>query len=437
MYEDKIKRLAYYDSLTGLYNRASVMEQFFEMAAGEAPNVALFYLDLDNFKLINDSYGHTVGDQLLIQVAHALMEVRPGSIVSRLGGDEFAILVKDYNDGNELETLAGKLVKLMDNIFRVDHYSISVSSSVGISIYPDDAKNFGELLKNADTAMYRAKENGRNRYVFYHPSMNEAILEKLRLQSYLKNAIAGNEFMIYYQPLFTTNDKKLVGFEALLRWMNPEMGAISPDRFIPVAEETRLILPIGEWVLQTACSFLKRLHDQGGSDLTLSINISIMQLQQPGFAGRVLEVLEACGLQPEYLELEITESVLIQYIDEIAGNIALLKSKGLKIALDDFGPGYSSLHYLTQLPINTLKIDKSFINRIGQADDSKLIISSIIHISKKMGLTTVAEGVETEHQANYLKKMECDIIQGFLLGKPQPEENTSEIVGKYLKGKYN
>ena len=435
MDEYKITRLAYFDSLTGLYNKASVRDKFSELMDLDFKKVALLFMDLDNFKLTNDSYGHAVGDQLLVQVADTLMEIsKDSSIVSRLGGDEFVILTKDYENHKELEEIAEKLVSHLDNVFIVGNYNINVSSSIGIAIYPFDASSFDELLKNADTAMYKAKEKGKNRYEFYNPSMNEAIYEKLNLQSYMRKAISDGEFILYYQPFFTADDRKLVGFEALLRWTSPEMGDISPAKFIPVAEETRLILPIGDWVIRTACCFLKRLHELIGTGLSMSINISILQFQQPDFAQRVLEILELNNLPPESLELEITEMVLIQNINEVSDNIALLKSRGIKIALDDFDTGYSLLNYLTQLPINTLKIDKSFIQRIGKADDNKLIVGSIIFISKKMGLTTVAEGVETTGQLDYLKKMNCDIIQGFLLGKPQPGEQTLELVKKVIKG---
>lgn len=435
MYEDKITRLAYFDSLTGLYNKPSVMDKFSKMVVSGSQKVALFFMDLDNFKLTNDSYGHAVGDQLLVKVANTLMDFNLGSnIVSRFGGDEFVMLTKDFKSDEALEEIAEKLVRCIDNVYKISSYSINISSSIGIAVYPSDASNFDELLKNADTAMYKAKEKGKNRYEFYNSSMNEAIYEKLYMQSYMKMAISEGEFRLHYQPLFTAKDQKLIGFEALLRWTNPEMGEISPVRFIPIAEETRLILPIGDWVLKNACDFLKRLHDFGGDGLTMSINISILQLQQPDFAQRVLEVLEQNKLRPESLELEITESVLIQYINKVADNIAILKSIGIKITLDDFGTGYSSLNYLTQLPISTLKIDRSFIERIGYMDDSKLIIEPIIFISKKMGLTTVAEGVETKVQLDYLKRMDCDVIQGFLLGKPQPEEYIMELVKKEKQG---
>lgn len=430
MYEEKIERLAYFDSLTGLYNKTSIMERFNEMVASGVPKIALLFMDLDNFKLTNDTYGHTVGDQLLIQISDSLMEIRGLNIVARFGGDEFVILCSGFESKGDIESMAHHLVRHMDSVFRIRTYSINVSCSVGIAIYPADADNFDGLLKNADTAMYKAKENGKNRYEFYNISMNEAIYEKLYLQSYMKKAIAEDEFRLHYQPLYTAKDQRLIGFEALLRWSSPEMGQISPARFIPVAEETRLILPIGDWVLKNACGFLKKLHDLGGEDLMMSINISILQLQQPDFASSVRKALEQNNLRPESLELEITESVLIQYIDEVADNISLLKSIGIKITLDDFGTGYSSLNYLTQLPISTLKIDRSFIERIGNAEDNKLIIEPIIFISKKMGLITVAEGVETKLQLDYLKKLDCDVIQGFLLGRPQPEETIIELVKK-------
>jgi len=433
-YEAKITKLAYFDSLTGLYNKSSIMERFSEMVASGSKKIALFFMDLDNFKLTNDSYGHAVGDQLLIQIADTLMDISRGiNIVSRFGGDEFVILYPNFENNVDVDSMAEKLVRYMDDVFKIHTYSINVSCSIGIAVYPSDAGNFDELLKNADTAMYKAKEKGKNRYEFYHTSMNEAIYEKLYMQSYMKKAISKGEFTLHYQPLFTAKHQKLIGFEALLRWKNSEMGEISPVRFIPVAEETRLIIPIGEWVLRNACEFLKTLHDIGSTELTMSINISILQLQQPDFANKVLEVLEQNNLRPESLELEITESVLIQYIDKVAENIAVLKKIGIKITLDDFGTGYSSLNYLTQLPISTLKIDRSFIERIGYTEDSKLIIEPIIFISKKMGLITVAEGVETRLQLEYLQKLDCDVIQGFLLGRPQPEECIIELVKKEQK----
>lgn len=433
MYEKKIERLAYFDSLTNLYNKASIMERFNEMTVTNISKIALLFMDLDNFKLTNDTYGHAVGDQLLIQIANNLMEIRGLNIVSRFGGDEFVILCSGFENIRDIDKIADNLVRHMDSVFKVNAYSINVSCSVGIAIYPTDADNFDGLLKNADTALYKAKEKGKNRYEFYNISMNEAIYEKLYIQSYMKTALALDEFKLHYQPLYTARNQKLIGFEALLRWTNPDMGQISPERFIPVAEETRLILPIGDWVLKNACWFLKKLHDIGGTELTMSINISILQLQQPDFANSVLKVLEQNNLQPEALELEITESVLIQYIDEVADNISLLKSIGIKITLDDFGTGYSSLNYLTQLPISTLKIDRSFIERIGNTEDNKLIIEPIIFISRKMGLITVAEGVETKLQLDYLRKLGCDVIQGYLLGRPQPEETIMELVKKLQK----
>lgn len=434
-YEDKITKLAYFDSLTGLYNKASAIDRFYHMINSGMNKIALFFMDLDNFKLTNDTYGHAVGDMLLIQVAETLNKIkRPTDFISRFGGDEFLILTENFKNYDELEEFADALVKSMDSIFKVNSYSINVSSSIGIAVYPLNAGDFDGLLKNADTAMYKAKENGKNRYEFYNSSMNKAIYEKLFMQSYIKKALSEDEFFLNYQPLFTTNDQKLIGFEALLRWASPEMGDIAPGRFIPVAEETRLILPIGDWVIATACGFLKEMHEVGHPELIMSVNISIYQLQQQDFAKRILEILKQNNLKPESLELEITESVLIQYIDEVADNISLLKKMGIKITLDDFGTGYSSLNYLTQLPINTLKIDKSFIERIGKTDENKLIIEPIIFISKKMGLATVAEGVETTQQLEYLRGIGCDAIQGYLLGRPQSGKSAIDLVKKQPKG---
>ena len=428
--EGKIIRLAYCDSLTGLPNRSRLIETFQEILNGNPKNMALVFMDLDDFKLVNDSYGHSIGDRILIEVAGRLQGIlEDNMILSRLGGDEYAILIRDYESKDCISAFVEEMMRLVDGVIALNDYHINLSTSVGIATYPEDAKDFDELFKNADTAMYKAKER-RNKYVFYHKDMNDAIIERLNLTNYLRGALENDEFIVYYQPQYRVRDRKVIGFEALLRWNSPKLGMVSPVRFIPVAEESKLINPIGEYVLRTALSFLKRVNCMGYGQFLMCINISIIQLMQKDFIGKVLKLLEEYDIPSEFLELEITESVLMESIASVIHNIILLRKAGVKIALDDFGTGYSSLNYLTQLPINTLKIDKSFIDNIGHVKEKSLLISTIVDIGRKLGLSIVAEGVEMQEQLDYLTRRRCDRVQGFLLSKPLPENEILDYLGK-------
>ncbi|MCX7772543.1 MAG: EAL domain-containing protein [Clostridia bacterium] len=431
--EERVNKLAYYDTLTGLSNRSQLIENFTAITAKAQENIALVFIDLDNFKLINDSYGHAIGDKLLIEVSRRLGELETDKMhISRLGGDEFAIMVWDYEGEEALTQFIENLILHVEGLTKISGHNINLSTTIGISVYPKDAHDFDELLKNADTAMYKATEK-RCKYVYYHKEMNDAILERLNLRNYLKSALDHEEFLVYYQPQFRARDKKIVGFEALMRWKSPTMGMVSPAKFIPVAEESRLIIPLGDWILDKALAFLRKIHETGDHTVVMSINISVIQLIQRNFSDTVIKCLEQYDIPPETLELEITESVMMESVESVLQNIVVLRNKGVRIALDDFGTGYSSLNYLTKLPINTLKIDKSFIDNIGHVKEKSLIIGSIVEIGRKLGLSIVAEGVETQEQYEYLLRRRCERIQGYLFSKPIPEELVLDLITENQK----
>lgn len=419
--EEKVNRLAYYDTLTGLPNRSHLIEIFNSLKSRNVSKIAFIYIDLDNFKIINDSYGHAIGDSLLIEVSERLQKLCTQNMyISRNGGDEFALLVSDYESEEALEEFIKSLLMALEGLIRIKDYIISLSTHLGISLYPKDADNFNDLLKHADTAMYKANEQ-RNKYLFFDKGMNDSIIERLNLRIRLKEALENNEFLLYYQPQYRSSDRRIMGFEALVRWQSPALGMVSPMKFIPVAEESMLILPLGEWILEEAIRFIKKIHGAGYTDMIMSVNISVFQLMQENFADTVINLIETYDLAPDLLELEITESAMMESMKSVLKNITALKNRGIRFALDDFGTGYSSLNYLTQLPINTLKIDKSFIDNIGRIKEKAFLISSIMEIGQKLGLSIVAEGVETEDQFKYLVKRRCERIQGYLLSKPLPE----------------
>lgn len=422
-YEQKLHHLAYHDQLTGLCNRRSLNERLAALMSEKKDlRCALLFIDIDNFKYVNDTMGHTFGDQLLVKASERLVHLQESSYsVFKLGGDEFIVLMESFKDIEEIERLAVKILKEFKARFEVGKSSLFTTVSIGISVYPDHGVNMDELLKNADIAVYKAKETGRNRIVMYNEPMNEAVTERMYIEKYLRTAMENNEFELYYQPQLDINTNKISGFEALIRWRNPEWGFISPQKFIGIAEDTHLIIPIGEWVFRNACLFLKRLHQQGHTDLNISINISMLQLLQEDFVDMVMETLASMKLNPKQIELEITESILMESYETIAGKLKLLRERGVKIALDDFGKGYSSLNYLKQLPITTLKIDKSFIDTIQNDEKNKSLTNLIVKIGKSMDLCVIAEGVETQEQMDYLVKHKCNKIQGYLFSKPISE----------------
>lgn len=426
--EERIHRLAYYDSLTGLANRTSFNVCFDELVELGTKNIAIAIIDIYNFKLINDSYGHDVGDLLLIEVAKRLKRRQTDKMhMCRIGGDDFAIMLWDYTDEEQLTNIVDEIIDYLDVTIRIDTYEVNLSVNAGLAMYPTDAKNFDDLLKNADTAKYRAYDQ-RTKYVFFDTKMNDVLVEKLNLMNSLKVALDNNEFILYYQPQYRSSDRKIMGFEALIRWNSPVLGMVSPGRFIPAAEESGAIIPLGDWILEEAIKYIKRIHELGYDDLIVSINISVIQFTQEKFAQKVIELLDKYGLAPKMIELEITESIMMDNVETVINNLEIIESAGIPIALDDFGTGYSSLNYLTKIPIKTLKIDKSFIDTIGSDTEKDTLLDNIIDIGHDLGLSIVAEGVETEDQFLYLEKMECERIQGYYFSKPVTEERIHEIL---------
>ncbi len=430
-YEEKIKKFAYYDVLTDLPNRAMFIEKFNELSLKNNEIIALIFMDVDNFKLINDSYGHNVGDCILVETGKRIAAVKKeNTMLFRIGGDEFAILAWGDMTDEDIEAYIKDFVIEIDKNYSIQEYIFNITVSIGLAIYPRDAQSFMDLLKNSDTAMYKAKESGKNRYVFFNNEMKDEIMKKMQISSQLHNALVNNEFDLFYQPIYRASDAKIEGFEALLRWNSPVIGEVPPMEFIGIAEENRIIIPLGEWVLRKACSFLKEINTAGNGSFFMAVNISVLQIIRSDFSDLVIKILKEYELPPELLELEITESVFIESFDNIVKNIMALRKSGVKIALDDFGKGYSSLSYLKRLPITTLKIDKSFIDNITTSDEKNILADTIIMIGKTMGLTVVAEGVETLEQYDYLIRYHCDRIQGYYFSKPLPESSIWELVGK-------
>lgn len=424
--EEKYRLLAYNDVLSGLPNRLSLSEELKafieEHSSGHA---ALFFLDIDNFKYINDTMGHTFGDELLVKVGERLLSHSDGrSKHFRFGGDEFVILFKNVDGAEEVIRYADALVQGFREPFQLNASVVHISTSIGIAQYPENGLNAEELLKNADIAMYKAKEAGKGIYVIYGHEMQQYFDKRMIIENHLRSAISNNELSLHYQPLLDIGSGEVWGFEALIRWNNPVLGFVSPLSFIQIAEDCRLIVPIGEWVLRSACRFIKDLQNQGYGGYHISVNISVIQLMLEDFTEMVLTVLQDTGLAPEYLELEITESIFMESFEAISSKLEALKKRGIGIALDDFGTGYSSLSYLKQLPITTLKIDKSFIDSID-TPNSMSLARSIVTIGHDMGLNVTAEGVETPDQLAFLKRTSCDKIQGYYISKPIPEKEVA------------
>ncbi|MCK5876140.1 MAG: EAL domain-containing protein [Candidatus Marithrix sp.] len=425
--EEKLSYLANYDALTGLPNRSLLLERLTQ-ALGSAKrakqNVAVLSLDLDSFQIINDSLGHETGDKMLKKIGQRLSKVveKLGATVSRTGADEFVVMFETDNIVKDVSEMAQYL---LDNISRqiiLDSHEVVVTSSMGISVYPADGKDGKVLLKNADTALSRAKIYGKNTYQFFTTKMNESALERLILENQLRKVLSQNELRVYYQPQIELSSGKMIGMEALVRWQHPELGLVSPTKFIPVAEEMGLIIPIGEWVLRTACKQNKIWQQAGFPLLRISVNMSSRQFQSPNLLQAVKDALIYSELDPTYLELELTESVLMgEEGDEITNIISLLtelRSIGIKIAIDDFGTGYSSLSYLKRFPVNSLKIDRSFVKDIPVDKAGAAITQAIIALAHSLNLYVIAEGVETLEQLEFLQNQECEIIQGYYFSTP-------------------
>jgi diguanylate cyclase (GGDEF)-like protein/PAS domain S-box-containing protein len=432
--EARISYLATRDPLTELPNRVLFndrLEQGIVAARRTGASLALMFIDLDRFKNINDSLGHQVGDQLLKQVAARMLDcIRKGDTLSRLGGDEFVVTLEGLQQAEDAAQVAAKIIKALSRPFEISGHTLNTSCSIGISIFPLDAEDERALMKNADTAMYHAKEKGRNNYQFFSPEMNTRAVERHTLETALRQAIEHQQFKLYYQPLVDMHTGKVVGVESLLRWDHPQRGLLAPGTFIGVAEESGLIEPIGQWVLRTACQRAKAWQDAGYPPLKVAVNISARQLLRPReFARGLSRVLSATGLEPRYLELEMTESLLIQNAEENIAVLRKLGQDGMRIAVDDFGTGYSSLSYLRQLPIDTLKIDRSFVRDVESDPEDAAIIQAIVAMGHSLGLQVTAEGVETRGQLEALSRLQCDEYQGYLFSRPLA---AVEIAARFL-----
>ncbi len=420
--EERLLRLANFDSLTRLPNRALFRDRLrraISRAQRNKTRLALLFLDLDRFKNINDSLGHHAGDQLLRGVAKRLTQnARKGDTVARLGGDEFTVILENIHTPDDASLVANKILELMEPPFRLDGHELVVSPSIGITLYPDDAEDMRSLLKNADTAMYRSKEKGGNRYQFYTEGMNARAYEHLVLESNLRHALERDQFELYFQPQIDLHTHGIIGIEALIRWNHPERGFLSPDKFVPFAEETGLIIPIGEWALNNACLEAKRWQENGLPPVRIAVNLSMRQFRQKMFVDLVANALSNSELDPHLLELEITESFLAQNVDQATKVLRQLHELGVQLSVDDFGTGYSSLSYLKRFPLNTLKIDQSFVKDLDSGPQGATIAEAIIALGKSLNLNIIAEGVETEEQVFFLKSRGCDRVQGYFVSPP-------------------
>ena len=422
--EERSRYLANYDSLTGLPNRAYLdgyIKYTLNLAKRNNETVSVMFLDLDRFKDVNDTLGHNVGDKLLIESAKRLKSIlREEDTVARLGGDEFIILLPNIDMGGA-DKVAQKLLETMKRAFQIGSHELSLTASVGIALYPNDGESFEVLYKNADSAMYRAKQEGRNGYCFFTEEMQKHSVRNLELSNALRHCIEQNQLELYYQPQISSTDGKIIGAEALLRWHHPELGLVSPAEFIPVAEENGLILPIGEWVLHTAAKQAKEWMDKGAEPIIMAVNLSAVQFRHLSLPETVSNILKEVALPPEYLEIELTESAAMHDPKKAIGIMDDLHNLGVRMSIDDFGTGYSSLSYLKKFKIYKLKIDQSFIRDINIDKEDKAIVGAIISMAKSLGLQTIAEGVETVGQLEYLKEQGCNELQGYFYSKPLPK----------------
>jgi diguanylate cyclase (GGDEF)-like protein/PAS domain S-box-containing protein len=420
--EDRVQYLAYYDALTGLPNRTLLRDRLTKALADarrQKYKIALLFLDLDGFKDINDSLGHAVGDLFLQEVAVRLKRnAREQDTVARLGGDEFLIMLTHVEDVSDAAVAAERFMGAMSGEVEVEGHHINVSCSVGISIFPEHSTDEETLIRNADAAMYSAKTSGRHHFRFFTEDMNAQVAEKLTLENGLRRALDRKEFFLLYQPQMDIATGRITGLEALLRWQHPELGLVPPDKFIRIAENSGLIVPIGEWVLRTACGQAKKWQDEGIPAISVAVNVSAVQFRQAGFCELVRKVVQDTGLAPQYLELELTESLLLANADVTVSVLQELKAMGVTLAIDDFGTGYSSFSYLRQFHVNNLKIDRSFVSDVATNPDDAAITAAIIGMAKSLHLRVIAEGVETEAQMSFLRAQQCDEIQGFYFSKP-------------------
>jgi diguanylate cyclase (GGDEF)-like protein len=395
----------------------------------------VLFLDLDRFKVINDSLGHNIGDQLLQAVAARVQScVRESDTVARLGGDEFTLLLPNLSRSDDAGPVAQKILEAIRNPFQIEGREFFITTSIGISLFPEDGTDSEALIKNADTAMYQAKEQGRDNYQLFNAHINARALQRIALEHGLRRALGASELQVHYQPIYDFRSGRITGMEALLRWKHPELGSIPPAIFIPLAESIGVMVPVGMWALRTACADAKRFHDAGHRNLSLAVNLSVCQLQQPDLVARVKEILDETGLPPRLLELEITESSAMQSPEASVRTLYDLKKLGIRISLDDFGTGHSSLSYLKRFPIDTLKIDQSFVRDITSDPDTAAIVTAIIAMGHSLRLKVIAEGVEFSEQATFLRRYGCDQMQGYLIKAPIPPDELLALVAAAAAG---
>ena len=428
----QMDHLAYHDVLTDLPNRMLLQDrlnQAIEVAHRQDRRLALMYMDLDRFKHINDSLGHTVGDHLLQSVAKRLVGcVRQSDTVSRQGGDEFVVLLPLIEQAEDAALSAQKMLAALTQPHHVDGNDLHVSVSIGISVYPDDGRDAQTLIKCADTAMYYAKESGRNNYKFFEPEMNARAVKRQTVEASLRRALEAQEFVLYYQPKINLESGAIVGVEALIRWQHPERGLLSPDEFVSIAEDCGLILPIGRWVLQEACRQARAWQMDGLPPITVAVNTSALEFRAKDFLNNLRATLAETRLEPRYLELELTESVLMRDAESADSVLHALAELGVKLAIDDFGTGYSSLSYLRRFPIDVLKIDQSFVKHMGGNPDDATIVSAVISMGKSLKQRVIAEGVETSEQYGFLRAQQCDEGQGYYFGRPVPAKCLASLL---------
>lgn len=430
--EKKLEQMAHYDSLTELPNRMLFFDRLGQIL-GNAKRYgfkfALLFIDLDRFKLINDSLGHSSGDIMLKEVAERLKScLREADTVARMGGDEFTVILSKIASKDDAAYVAEKIIKSLEKPFILGGQECSIGASIGISVFPEDGATMEILMRNSDMAMYSAKEHGKNIYRFYVPIMDNSTFNKLQLENDLRSAVKKNEFLLYYQPQINIKTGKVIGMEALIRWKHPKMGIVSPAIFIPLAEETGLIVQMGDWVLETACMDVQKIIANGYPEMRVAVNLSGIQFKQKEIAEKISNILIKTGLDSKHLELELTESIAMENVENTIHKLQEINLMKIFLSIDDFGTGYSSLNYLKKYPINKLKIDQSFVRDIVKDNDDAVIVETIVAMAHSLRLNVIAEGVETGDQLDFLKRFGCDEVQGYLFGKPVPIDLFIEMI---------
>lgn len=438
-YSNELLHLSYHDPLTGLHNRLYLYEKLQpELSKLHLDDdiTVIFFIDSDNFKFVNDTLGHAFGDELLKAISNRFSKLSDeNTTLVRLGGDEFVFFSKGVKDKTFAKNFADKILDVFTTPFNIKDNILTVTVSIGISLFPENAADLDTLLSYADMAMYKVKATGKNGYYFFNNFLKDETLTRINIENNFNKALSENEFTLHYQPQVQAESKTIIGFEALIRWNSTELGLLPPDKFIGIAEDTGFICILGEWILRSACSFIYKLNKNRNANYKISVNISVIQLMQDNFIQVVEQILQNTGLSSKFLELEITESVIMDFPELAVDRITTLRNSGISIALDDFGTGYSSLAYLRSIPITTLKIDKLFIDDITYLESGTAVTDAIIDLGHKMNLSIVAEGVETEEQLRYLQKNGCDMIQGYLYSKPLPAKEVEKLLDSFLQPK--